>query len=94
MAMYSEEDGDHRIENRVVAFTENQIIGWAPGQPGQRTSGHRFTWKLTPTDDGRTEVTLTYDWAAVTHPAQLVRLPVVAADELDASLTHLAAALA
>ncbi|WP_328661252.1 nuclear transport factor 2 family protein [Streptomyces sp. NBC_00334] len=94
MTMHSEEHGDYRIENRVVAFTENQLLGWAPGQPGQRPSGHRFTWKLTPTDDGRTEVTQTYDWAAVTHPAQLMRMPVVAADELDTSLTRLAAALA
>ncbi|MEU5517287.1 nuclear transport factor 2 family protein [Streptomyces griseoaurantiacus] len=94
MAVHSEEHGDHRIENRVVAFTENHIIGWAPGQPGRRPPGHRFTWKLTPTDDGRTEVTLTYDWTAVTHPAHLVRQPVVAAGELDASLTHLATVLA
>ena len=94
MAMHSEEHGDYRIENRVVAFTENRIIGWAPGQPGQRPPGYRFTWKLTPTDDGRTEVTQTYDWAAVTHPADLVRLPGAAADELDASLTRLAAAVA
>ncbi|MGW2965160.1 hypothetical protein ACWDGI_42890 [Streptomyces sp. NPDC001220] len=94
MAMHSEEHGDYRIENRVVAFTENQVIGWAPGQPGQRPPGHRFTWKLTPTDGGRTEVTQIYDWAAVTHPAHLVRLPVVSADELDASLTRLAAAVA
>ncbi|MEV4048391.1 nuclear transport factor 2 family protein [Streptomyces sp. NPDC049744] len=94
MVMHSAEHGDYRIENRVVDFTENQIIGWAPGQPGRCPIGHRFTWKLTPTDDGRTEVTLTYDWAAVTHPAHLTRLPVVAADELDASLTHLAAVLA
>ncbi|MFE0361481.1 nuclear transport factor 2 family protein [Streptomyces griseoaurantiacus] len=94
MAVHSEEHGDHRIENRLVAFTENHVIGWAPGQPGRRPPGHRFTWKLTPTDDGRTEVTLTYDWAAVTHPAHLVRQPVVAAGELDASLTRLATVLA
>ncbi|WP_211270981.1 hypothetical protein [Streptomyces yerevanensis] len=77
-----------------MAFTENRVIGWAPGQPGQRPAGHRFTWKLTPTDDGHTEVTQTYDWTAVTHPAGLPRLPVVSADELDGSLTRLAAAVA
>ncbi|MEV8329195.1 nuclear transport factor 2 family protein [Streptomyces niveus] len=90
VAAHSEEFGDHRIENRVVAFTENRLIGWAPGQ---RPFGHRFTWKLTPTDDGRTEVTYAYDWAAVTHPADLARPPVVTADELDASLTRLAGAV-
>jgi hypothetical protein len=59
-----------------------------------RTAGHRFTWKLTPTDDGRTEVTQTYDWSAVTHPAGVPHPPVVSADHLDASLTRLAAAAA
>ncbi|MDX3092879.1 hypothetical protein PV436_32515, partial [Streptomyces sp. ME12-02E] len=60
-------------------------------RPGERL-GPRLAGP--PTDDGRTEVTLTYDWAAVTHPAHLVRQPVVAAGELDASLTRLATVLA
>ncbi|WP_134655938.1 nuclear transport factor 2 family protein [Streptomyces sp. H23] len=86
--------GDNRMENHVVAFTENRIIAWAPGLPGQRPIGHRFTWKLTPTGDGHTEVTQTYDWTGVTHPFLMPRLPVITADELDASLTSLAAAVA
>ncbi|WP_433559297.1 nuclear transport factor 2 family protein [Pseudonocardia xinjiangensis] len=94
MTMHNDEIGDYRIENHVVAFTENRVLGWAPGQPGQRPAGHRFTWTLTPTDDGRTEVTQTYDWTAVTHPAGVPRLPVVSAEALDASLTLLAAAVA
>jgi uncharacterized protein YndB with AHSA1/START domain/ketosteroid isomerase-like protein len=94
MAMHNDEIGDYQVEYHVVAFTENRVIAWAPGQPGQRPAGDRFTWKLTPTDDGHTEVTQTYDWKAVTHPAQVPRLPVVSADELDASLTRLAAAVA
>jgi ketosteroid isomerase-like protein len=94
MAVHDDETGDHRIENHVVAFTENRVIAWAPGRPGQRPPGHRFTWKLTPTDDGHTEVTHTYDWTAVTHPAELLRSPIVSTDELDGSLTRLGAALA
>jgi uncharacterized protein YndB with AHSA1/START domain/ketosteroid isomerase-like protein len=94
MALHDDEMGDHRIESRIVAFTENRVIGWAPGQPGQRPTGHHFTWKLTPTDDSHTTVTQTYDWTAVTHPAELSRLPVVSADELDGSLSRLAAAVA
>lgn len=94
MAMHSDEHGDYRIESHVVAFTEDRVLGWAPGQPGRRPAGHRFIWKLTPTDDGRTEVTQTYDWSAVTHPAGVPRLPRVSADDLDASLTRLAAAVA
>ncbi|MEV6010803.1 hypothetical protein AB0M29_28790 [Streptomyces sp. NPDC051976] len=92
--MHNEEMGDYRIENHVVAFTENRVIAWVPRRPGQRPAGDRFTWKLTPIDDVHTEVTQTYDWAAVTHPAEVPRLPVVSAEELDASLTRLAAAVA
>ncbi len=91
MTMHNDETGEVRIENHVVAFTENRVIAWAPGQPGQRPAGDRFTWKLTPADDGRTEVTLTYDWTAVTHPGGA---PGVSADELDGSLTRLAATVA
>jgi hypothetical protein len=91
MAMHSDETGDYRIENHVVAFTENRVIAWAPGQPGQRPAGDRYTWKPTPAGDGRTGVTQTYDWTAVTHPAGV---PAVSADELDRSLTRLAAAVA
>ncbi|MEV4571543.1 nuclear transport factor 2 family protein [Nonomuraea sp. NPDC049419] len=88
------ERGDDRIENHIVAFTENRLIAWDLARPGQRPEGHRFTWSLTPTSDGRTEVTQTYDWAAVTHPAALSHLPLVSADELEGSLTRLAAAVA
>lgn len=94
MAAHDDETGDYQIECHVVAFTENRVIAWAPGRPGQRPAGHRFTWKLTPTDADHTEVTQTYDWKAVTDPAQVPRLPAVSADELDASLTRLAAAVA
>lgn len=94
MAMHNDEVGDYLVENHVVAFTENRVIAWAPGRPGQRPAGHRFTWKLIPIDDGHTEVTQTYDWAAVTHPAEVPRLPVVSADELEGALTRLAAAVA
>ncbi len=93
LAARSEERGDHRIENRVVAFTEDQILGWAPGEPGRHPHGYRFTWKLVSTDDDRTEVTLTFDWTAVTHPAVLTRMPVVSTDDLDAALTRLTAAV-
>ncbi|CAM3513961.1 nuclear transport factor 2 family protein [Kibdelosporangium persicum] len=94
MAMHNDEQGDYRVENRVVAFTEDRVIGWESGRSGQRLAGHRFVWKLTPTDDGRTEVTLTYDWAAVTDPAEVPRLPLVSAAQLEASLEQLAAVVA
>jgi ketosteroid isomerase-like protein len=94
MAMHDDEQGDYRIENHVVAFTENRVIGWAPGRPGSRPAGHRFTWKLTLTDDGRNEVTQTYDWTAVTDPWGLPRLPRISVENLEASLNQLAAVVA
>ncbi|MEV7088503.1 nuclear transport factor 2 family protein [Streptomyces sp. NPDC093085] len=90
MAMHHDEAGDYQIENHVVAFAENQVIAWEPGPPGERPIGHRFTWRLTPADDGRTEVTQTCDWTAVSHPAWVARMPVVSAADLEGSLTRLA----
>lgn len=94
MAVHDDEHGDYRIENHVVTFTEDRVIGWESGRSGQRAAGHRFTWKFTPTDDGRTEVTQTYDWTAVTDPAEVPRLPLVSAAQLEASLEQLAAVVA
>lgn len=94
IAMHDDEFGPYRIENRVVTFTEDRVIGWAPGRPGGPRGGHRFVWRLTPTGDGRTEVTQTYDWTAVTDPWGLTRLPRISAENLDASLTLLAGAVA
>lgn len=67
-------------------------IAWAPGQPGEPPAGGRVSWRLAPADDGRTGVTQTYGWTAVTHPAEVSRLPVVRADGVDGSLTRLTAA--
>ncbi|WP_327419825.1 hypothetical protein OG963_00915 [Streptomyces sp. NBC_01707] len=58
-------------------------IAGTPGRPGGN-----------PAHDGHTEVTQTYGWTAVTHPAEVSRPPVVCADELDGSLTRLAAGVA
>jgi ketosteroid isomerase-like protein len=94
MTLHHEGVGEQRFESRLVAFTENRLIAWAPGRPGQPPTGYRFTWKLAPAEDGRTEVTHTFDWTAVSHPADLARMPLVSADELDGVLDRLAAAVA
>lgn len=45
----------YRIKNRVVEFEQDRLIAWR--HKGQ----HRWRYELTPTDDGGTAVTETWD---------------------------------
>jgi uncharacterized protein YndB with AHSA1/START domain len=93
MDMHNDIKGAHRVENHVVAFERDRVIGWAPAEPGQVPAGHTFVWRLTPLDDDRTLVSQTYDWSAFTHTDMLDHLPVVNHDQLQASLDRLADAI-
>ncbi|MCX2946867.1 SRPBCC family protein [Lentzea sp. NEAU-D7] len=52
----------YRIENTVVEFEEDRLIAW------RHFNGHRWRWRLTPLDDGTTEVTETFDWSTARFP--------------------------
>ncbi|WBB58494.1 nuclear transport factor 2 family protein [Streptomyces sp. WMMC500] len=93
MAMHNDMNGDYVIENHVVVYEAGRAIGWAPAAPGQRPLGQRYTWCLTPLEDGSTEVTQTYDWSGITHPPALPHLPVRSADELTESIQRLKSVL-
>ncbi|MPZ82367.1 MAG: hypothetical protein GEV28_18990 [Actinophytocola sp.] len=82
--------GDHQVANHVIAFEPNNIIGWAPAEPGHPPAGHTYTWHLKPTDDHHTTVAQTHDWSAFTHTDMLSHLPVVNHEQLQASLDKLA----
>lgn len=45
----------YRIKNRVVEFEEDRLIAW------RHYGQHRWRYELTPTDDGGTQVTETWD---------------------------------
>jgi uncharacterized protein YndB with AHSA1/START domain len=52
----------YQIRNTVVEFEENRLIAW------RHFMGHRWRWLLKPLDDGKTEVTETFDWSTATAP--------------------------
>ena len=96
MAMYHPQhpDGDYQIANRVVAFEPSTAIEWEPGfyvEDGQRDSG-RWTWRYDLEEvDGRTDVTLTYDWSNATSEArERFQFPPFPVEKLTESLDNLA----
>lgn len=94
MDMHNDLFGDYTMENHVVVYEPDTALGWAPAAPGEEPAGHTWTYRLTPVGRDATQVTLTYDWSAVTDPEMLQYLPVVDADAVAASLDLLAEALA
>lgn len=78
-------------ENHIVEFEEGRRIAWRPSEVGAEPPGHLWRWKLTPLDDGRTTVTHTYDWTALTDQKRLVRARATTADKLLGSINRLAA---
>jgi uncharacterized protein YndB with AHSA1/START domain len=93
MDMYNALRGEYQVENHVVVYEPERVIGWAPAEPGHDPAGHTFVWWLTPVDDDRTLVTQTYDWSAFRHRDMLAYLPVVNRDQLRASLDRVAQAV-
>lgn len=93
MNMHNSIRGDHQVENHVVAYELERVIGWAPAEPGQAPAGHTWTWRLAPAGVGRTVVSQTYDWSRFSHGEMLDHLPVINRAQLLASLDRLAEAL-
>lgn len=85
-------DGVKR-HNHVVEFEEGHLIAWCPSEPGQESPGHLWRWELSPLDDGRTEVTHTYDWTRLHDERRLARARRTTSDWLQASIDRLAGML-
>jgi Polyketide cyclase / dehydrase and lipid transport len=97
MAMYHANHGgkDYEVANRVDVFDPPRAIAWHPGQGADDADldfgGWFWRYDLVPVGDGRTDVTLTYDWSAV--PSQVrehISFPPFEPSHLDNSLRHLA----
>ncbi|WP_068422995.1 SRPBCC family protein [Janibacter terrae] len=83
-----------RRDNHVVEFEEGRRIAWRPAEPGSAPAGHLWRWELRPTDDGRTEVTHTYDWSELTDEQRFARARRTTSERLQVSLDRLAALFA
>lgn len=74
MKMYFEAHGDYQMNNHVVEFEQDRLIGWEPesgeGHPDTEPNapagtearwGHRWSYRLTPDGQDATIVTESYD---------------------------------
>lgn len=82
-------DGAER-ENHVVEFEEGRLIAWCPSEVGGTPPGHLWRWELRPLEDGRTEVTHTYDWTRLQDERRLARARRTTTERLMASIEGLA----
>lgn len=85
--------GDYQTDNHVVGFVENKLISWKTAPAGEEPMGWSWTYRLDAQDADTTEVTLTYDWSAVTDKKMLGSLPAFDEAALESSLGNLAAAV-
>lgn len=76
--------------NHVVELDEGRLIAWRPSEPGQSPPGHLWRWEVRPLEDGRSEVTHTYDWTHLADERRLERARWTTSDRLQASLERLA----
>lgn len=91
MNMYAEAmGGDYQMENHVVAFEENQLIGWQPAPVGKEPGGWQWIFTLEPVEPNITRVIHTYDWSHVEDPKMLKMFPVVNEEQMEESLSRLA----
>jgi uncharacterized protein YndB with AHSA1/START domain len=87
--------GEYQTDNHVTGFQPGKLIAWKPAPAGTEPPGWEWMYELTSEGSDQTEVTLTYDWSAVTDKALLkkIHFPLVSADQLEGSLASLAAAV-
>jgi hypothetical protein len=75
MKMYYSELGSYEMNNHVVEYEQDRLIGWepeagrghpnaAPDGPESARWGHRWSYRLTPDGSGATVVTEIYDCSA------------------------------
>ena len=77
-------------DNRIVEFEEGRRIAWLPSPQGEPPPGHLWRWELEPLEDGRTQVTHTYDWTNLHDETRLAKAKATTADRLQASVDRLA----
>lgn len=92
MNMHAEsQGGDYQMENHVVAYDENKLVGWKPAPVGGEPGGWQWVYALESKDQDTTEVSLTYDWSQVTDKDLLAKnvFPAISPEQMDESLARL-----
>lgn len=88
--------GEYRTDNHVVGFDDNRLLAWKTAPAGVEPPGWQWVYTLESTSPDATELSLTYDWSAVTDQALLekVGFPLISRAELQESLAKLAETVA
>lgn len=87
--------GDYKTDNHVIGYEENKLLAWKTAPAGEEPPGWEWVWELKSHSHDSTEVSVTYDWSAVTDKEVLkqVDFPAVSEEDLESSLGNLAAAV-
>jgi uncharacterized protein YndB with AHSA1/START domain len=87
--------GEYQTDNHVVGYDKNSLVAWKTAPAGTEPPGWQWVWELKADGSDSTDVTLTYDWSAVTDKdiLQKVHFPLVSREQLEDSLGNLAAAV-
>lgn len=87
--------GEYQTDNHVVGFSPNHLIAWKTAPAGTEPPGWEWVYELVADGSDTTQVTLTYDWSAVTDKDLLAKVtfPLVSQDQLEDSLARLDAAV-
>lgn len=85
--------GDYQTDNHVVGYDPNKLLAWKTAPAGEVPPGWEWVWELQPDGPDATQVSVTYDWSAVTDKEILkkVSFPAVPQEDLDSTLGNLAA---
>lgn len=88
--------GDYQTDNHVTGYDPNKMLAWKTAPAGVEPPGWEWLWQLDAQGPDSTEVSVTYDWSKVTDKDLLKKLsfPLVPESALEASLGHLAEAVA
>ncbi|WP_375424053.1 SRPBCC family protein [uncultured Friedmanniella sp.] len=87
--------GEYQMDNHVSGFQPNTLIAWKSAPAGTEPPGWEWLYELKAEGSGTTEVSLTYDWSAVTDKELLKKItfPLISEDSMEQSLASLAAAV-
>lgn len=88
--------GDYQTDNTVTGYDPNHLVAWRTAPADTEPPGWEWVWELQAQGSDATDVSLTYSWGNVTDPDILkqVSFPLVTQDQLEDSLSNLAAAVA
>ena len=74
----------------ITEFAQDRLIEWAPARPGNPSAGHRYGYRLEPSESG-TLVTSYYDWSQIGDEYRKMGIfPVIPESGLRATLGILA----